>query len=114
MMTILLQWFSFSLSVFIVARLMPFVHVRSYNTAVIVAGLYGILKYLFTWLLVFLTLPLVIVTLGLFLVVINAFLLWVTDKLIEGFEIEGLFGTLVASVLISVLDVVLRMFIPGI
>lgn len=113
-MHLLLTWFSFSLSVFIVARAMPFVHVRSYNRAVIVAGVYGILKYLFTSILVFLTFPLVFLTLGLFLVVINAFLLWVTDKLMDGFEIDSFLGTLAASVMISILDVVLRWFIPGI
>jgi putative membrane protein len=113
-MTLLLEWFSFSLSVFIVARLLPFVHVRSYNTAVIVAAVYGVLKYLLTWVLVLLTLPLMLLTLGLFLVVINAFLLWVTDKLMDGFQIEGCLGTILTSVLISVLDLVLRVFIPGI
>jgi putative membrane protein len=110
----LLAWFSFSLSVFIVARLMPFVHVRSYNTAVVVAAVYGVLKYLFTWILVILTFPLMFLTLGLFLVVINAFLLWITDKLLDGFEIKGFVGTLVASVMISVMDVILRLLIPGI
>ncbi len=113
-MTLLLTWFSFSLSVFIVARLLPAVQVRSYTTAVFVAAVYGILKYLFTWILVVITFPLMFLTLGLFLVVINAFLLWITDKLFEGFEISGFLMTVVASVLISVLDVILRWFIPGI
>ncbi len=113
-MTLLLTWFSFSLSVFIVARLLPTVTVRSYTTAVFVAGVYGVLKYLFTWILVAITFPLMFLTLGLFLVVINAFLLWITDKLFEGFEISGFLMTVVASVMISVLDVILRWFIPGI
>ena len=113
MMHFLLTWFSFSLSVFIVAKLLPTVHVRSYNTAVIVAAVYGVLKYLFTWILVLLTLPLFFLTLGLFLVVINAFLLWITDKLIDGFRIDSFFSTLLASVLISILDIILRTFIPG-
>ena len=113
-MTLLLTWFSFSLSVFIVARLLPTVTVRSYTTAVFVAAVYGVLKYLFTWILVVITFPLMFLTLGLFLVVINAFLLWITDKLFEGFEISGFLMTVVASVLISILDVVLRWVIPGI
>ena len=54
----------------------------------------------------------VIVTLGLFLVVINAGLLWTTDKLIDGFEIDSLFSTLIASVMISTLDIVFRWILP--
>ena len=49
---------------------------------------------------------------GLFLIVINAGLLWTTDKLIDGFEIDGIFSTLVASVLISILDIALRWVLP--
>ena len=105
---------AYSLSVFVVARLMPTVHVRGFNTAVGVAIVYGILKYLFRWVFVFISFPLIFVTLGLFLVVINAFFLWVTDKLIDGFEIESFRSTIVASILISILDVVFKWVIPGI
>ena len=104
---------AYSLSVFVVARLMPTVHVRGFNTAVGVAIVYGLLKYLFGWLFVMVSFPLIFVTFGLFLIVINAFFLWVTDKLIDGFEIESFKSTVIASILISVLDVVFK-WIPGI
>lgn len=113
-MSWLLEWLAFSLSVFIVARLMPGVHIRSFGTAVGVAVVYGVLKFLLYWVLVLLALPLVILTLGLFLLVLNAVLLWLTDKLIDGFKIDGLLNTLIASVLISAIDVVLCWLIPGI
>jgi putative membrane protein len=103
-----------SLAVFLVAQLLPGVRIRSLFTAVGVALLYGALKFVLWWALVFLSLPLVIISLGLFLVIINAFLLWLTDKLIDGFEVRGFGTTIVASVLISVLDVVLRLVLPGI
>jgi len=79
-----------------------------------VALVYGVLKSLLWWLLVILSLPLVVLTLGLFLIVINAALLWLTDKLISGFEIQGFGSTLLASVLISVLDLLLRLALPGV
>ncbi|MCC7263716.1 MAG: phage holin family protein, partial [Candidatus Latescibacteria bacterium] len=75
-MTWLLEWLVFSLSVFVVARLLPSVHIRSFGTAVMVAVVYGVLKFLLYWLLVLLALPFVILTLGLFLLVLNAVLLW--------------------------------------
>ena len=110
----ILRLLVFSVSVFVVAKVFPGVSVRSFGTAVLVSLVYGVLKLLLFKLLVFLSFPLVFVTFGLFLIVINAFLLWITDRLIEGFKIRGIVMTLIASVLISALDMVLRWFIPGI
>ncbi len=107
-MSWLMAWVAFSASVFIAAQILPFVHIRSMGTAVRVAALYGVLKFCLYWLLFFLSLPLILITLGLFLIVINAIFLWVTDKLIEDFEIDSFRHTVVASLVISALDLVLR------
>ena len=110
----LMELMAFSLSVFIVAQILPGVRVRSLLTAVGVAVVYGILKFFTYWILVVLSLPFLVLTLGLFLIVINAFLLWITDKLIDGFEIKSFGYTILASVLISLFDLLLRWVIPGI
>ena len=112
-MHLILTLLAFGLSVFIVARVMPSVHVDGFWTAVWVSVVYGILKFLLYWILVFFSLPMILVTMGLFLLVINAFLLWMTDRLVAGFEITGLFNTLLAAVLISILDMVFRRLIRG-
>lgn len=124
-----IKWFIellvLSTSVFVVTHILPSVHVKNFHilpsvyvknfgTAVVVALVYGILKMLFRGVLIFLSLPLMIVTLGLFYFVINAFLLWITDKLIDGFEIKGFFTTIIAAFLISLIDTVLHWVIPGI
>jgi uncharacterized membrane protein YvlD (DUF360 family) len=44
----------------------------------------------------------------------NAFLLWITDKFIEDFEIDGCFTTIMASLIISLFDLVFRWILPGI
>lgn len=111
-MSMIMGLFAFSLSVFIVAMILPSVRVRSFGSALVVAIVYGILKFLLHWVLVMVSLPFIIITLGLFLIVINAFLLWITDKLIDGFEIDSIFSTVIASVLISLLDLVLRWILP--
>jgi putative membrane protein len=113
-MSWLMAWVAFSLSVFVVARFLPGVRIQGLGTAIVVAAVYGTLKFLFYWVLVIISLPFIIITLGLFLIVINAVLLWVTDKLIEDFEIDGCLTTIIASVVISLLDVVLRWVLPGI
>jgi putative membrane protein len=110
--SILMGLISFSLSVFLVAMFLPSVRVQGFTTALTVAVVYGVLKFFLYWILVVVSLPFIVVTLGLFLIVINAFLLWITDKLIDGFEIESIFSTIVASVLISILDIVLRWVLP--
>ena len=113
-MSWLVAWIAFSLSVFVVARMLPGVRIGGVGTAIVVAAVYGILKFLFYWILGFFSLPFILLTLGLFLVVINAFLLWVTDMLIEDFEIDGCLTTIIASVVISLCDVVFRWLLPGI
>jgi putative membrane protein len=113
-MSWLMSWLAFSLSVFVAARILPAVHIRSLGAAIGVAAVYGVLKFLFYWVLVFLSLPFIIVTLGLFLIVINALLLWVTDKLIDGFEIDSFLHTIFASLVISLFDMIFRWVLPGI
>jgi putative membrane protein len=48
---------------------------------------------------IILTLPAVILTLGILLLLINAFTLWITDKIVPPFEVEG-FWTYIGSVII--------------
>ena len=97
-----------SISVFLIAQLMPGIRLKNFGTAVIVAVIYSLLNYFIGWLLVFFALPFLIITFGLFKFVINAFLLWLTDKMLDDFEIGGIGITLLAAFLISVLDSVFR------
>jgi putative membrane protein len=46
-----------------------------------------------------LSIPFLLLTLGLFLVVINMAVLWITDGLLNGFDIEG-FWTYVGTVIV--------------
>jgi len=93
-----------SVAVFLVARILPGIRVKNFMTAVIVALVYSVINFLTGWLLVLITLPFVVLTFGLFKLVINAFLLWVTDKLIEDFEIHDFLTTIAAAVLITLVD----------
>lgn len=97
-----------STAIFIIAEIMPGVRVKNFGTAVLVAVVYGLLNYTLGWFFQLLTLPLVVITLGLFLIVINAFFLWMTDKLIDDFEIEGCGLTIFASFCISVTAIIFR------
>ncbi len=97
-----------SVTIFLVAELLPGIRVKNFFTAVIVAIVYSVINFFMGWLLVLLTLPFMILTFGLFKLVINAFLLWITDKLMEDFEIKDLLTTFVAASLITIVDSLLR------
>lgn len=72
-----------------IAKLVPGVKVKSYGSAIGVALVYGILSVFLGWILKVLALPLIWLTFGLFTFVINALLLWITDKMLDSFDIKG-------------------------
>jgi len=93
--------------IFMVARTLPGIYVDSYGTCVMVAIVYGLINITLGTLLKLLGLPFIIITLGLFLIIINTFLLWLTDLLLEDFEIEDIGTTFVAALLITFADTIL-------
>ncbi len=61
---------------------------------------------------VLLTLPVTVFTLGIFLLVINGLLLWLVSGIVPGFHVNGFFGAVAGSVLISVISAVLTSVVP--
>jgi putative membrane protein len=102
------------LAFLLVARIVPGFRVRGgFGTAVGIAAVFALLKAVLQGVLVFLTFPLVLVTLGLFIIVINAFLLWLTDKLVRRFTVEGAGALIIGSLLLSLIDLVMSLAIRG-
>lgn len=104
MIHMLLQFLVMSVAVFVIARLLPGVRLRSFKTALVVALVYGLLNFVLFRVLIFITFPLIALkwlTLGIFGVVLNAVVLTITDKLIEDFEMRGFGTALLASLLLS-------------
>jgi putative membrane protein len=97
-----------SVSVFLVAALLPGIRLKNFGTAVIVAIVYSLINFLIGWLLLFLSLPLIIITFGLFIFIINGFLLLLTDKMLDDFEIDGIGTTFLAAFLITIVDLILK------
>lgn len=96
-----------AVAVFGISKLLPKIHIKSFTTAIFVAIIYSIINFLIGWLITLISLPAIIVTFGLFIFVVNAVLLWITDKIISDFEIEGITTTLLAAFLITMLHKVL-------
>jgi putative membrane protein len=106
--------------VFLIAKLLPAIRVKSFATAVVVALIYSVINILLDLLLRHVSLPVILkeaYVIGLIRILINAVLLWVTDMLVKDFKIKNFGWTLVASLLITIacwlVKWLVTAFIPG-
>jgi len=104
----LLHLAALTVTVLLLARIFPSVHVRSVGSAVVVAIVFSLLNFFLGWAIrLMLVLP-AILTLGLlFLIfpfVVNTILLWLTDKLLRSFQIDSLGGLLASSAIITLVN----------
>jgi len=99
-----------SLSVIIVAYLLPGVTVESVLSAIGLALALAFLNTFLKPLLVLLTLPITIVTMGLFLLVLNALMILLAAEIVPGFSIDGFWWAVLFSVILSIVVSVLGSF----
>lgn len=112
LLSLLVQWVLFGAVLLGLSKVLPGFRITRFGTALIVAAVYSLLHLvLFKILLILAFIP-VLLTLGLFIFVINAAILWLTDKLIEGFEIDGILITLLAAVILTIANGVVRLALP--
>lgn len=94
-----------AIAILLIAYLLPSVLAATGPTAALAAAfLLGLANAFVRPLFVLLTLPVTVVTLGLFLLVINALLLWGVSSLVPGFQVNGFWGALAGSLLISLIS----------
>ncbi|MDF2547104.1 MAG: hypothetical protein K0R93_2002 [Anaerosolibacter sp.] len=103
----LLRWIASAASIYITAALFENVYITGFDAAMLAAVILGIANMIVKPIIVLFTLPINIVTLGLFTLVINGFVLKITAGLVSGFMINGLFTAILASVVLSIVHVVL-------
>ena len=93
--------------IFLLAESLPGLRVDGYGTAIIVAVVYSLINVTLGTVLKFLSIPFVIITVGFFLIIINTFMLYLTDAILEDFEIEDMGTTFVAAIIITLSDTLL-------
>jgi putative membrane protein len=108
MMSIAITWVANSLAILFVAYIGGGVTIGSTRDAFIAGAVLSIVNAFVKPVVVILTLPLTIVTLGLFYFAVTGFCLWLTAYFLRGFAVHGVFMTIVASVLISVIATVIE------
>jgi putative membrane protein len=105
--SLVLRWLALAIGVWVAARLVPGIDAVDFPSLLVAALVLGVLNSLVKPILVALALPFVVFTFGIFLLFINAFLLLLTSKLVPGFRVEGFWPAMGASLIISVLSMVL-------
>ena len=101
-------------AILIISYLFPkMIWVDGLMAALVAAFLLGIVNVIIRPILVFLTLPLTVLTLGLFLLVINGLMLWLVAALVRGFHVNGFWGAVFGSILISIVSWILSRFFPS-
>ncbi len=99
-------------AIIIVGALFASVTIDGFGGALLAATILSILNAIVRPILVVLTLPITVVTLGLFLFIVNAITLAMTDAFMGStFEIASFGMTIVAAILISLINLVLNSFI---
>ena len=107
-MRLLLNWVLSALAVWIVAQIVPGVHVSGAAAALIAALAIGFINATIGFVLKIVTFPLTLVTLGVFWFVINALMLELASALVPGFQVRGFFAAFVGAIVLSLVNVLLK------
>ena len=86
---------------FILAQLLPGVHVKDYWTAIVFAIVLGLLNIFLKPFLIIFTLPLTLLTFGLFLFIINTITVLLASDWVKGFDIDSFGWGLLFSLLLT-------------
>ena len=88
--------------------------VSSWSTLLIAAAVYALVNTFVKPFATFLALPLILVTLGIAYFFVNMLMLWLTVKLVNGFEISGFWTYVGATIVVALVNsVVRRILFPG-
>ena len=109
-MSLIVSWLVLSLAVYLAAVLVPDVHLRDFGSAVIVAGLFGVLNFFLGW---FFYTVLGLLTLGIGFVfalvtrwIVNAIVLKLVDGLTDRITIDSFWAAMAAAFLMAVFGTV--------
>jgi putative membrane protein len=104
----LFQWLILTIVLLIVSYLYSGLHVADLPSALVGAAVLGILNTLVRPVLQFFALPITFLTLGLFYFVVNGLMLYWTASLVKGFAVRSFGSAIVASILISLISLLLN------
>lgn len=113
----ILNWAILTFSISAASYFLPFIHLSGdqawdkLKIAFLAGLILGLLNLLIKPIIKILSLPINILTLGLFNIVINAGILWLVDIVIGGLKIEGFWGYIWSSLVISIISIIVSKII---
>jgi putative membrane protein len=107
-MRLLIKWILSALAVWIVAQIVPGIHVSGPMAALVAALVIGLVNATVGLIVKVITFPLTILTLGLFWLVINAVMLELASMFVRGFEVHGFVAAFLGAILLSVVSSLLH------
>lgn len=101
------RWLASAISILIIAKLFDNIYISGFIVALWAAAILGIANTIIKPVLIILTLPINIITLGLFTFVVNGLILKLSAGIVPGFRVVGLFGAIIASIVLSILNIII-------
>jgi putative membrane protein len=98
-------------SIYLVGKVTKLYYVGDLFTALIAALILALVNAVLRPILVFFSIIPTILTLGLFLFLVNGLCLIIASKLVPKFKVEGCFTAAIASILISIVNMILEHFL---
>jgi putative membrane protein len=109
---VLIGWLLSAAAFLLVSKVLPGFRIRNYGIALVVSAVYGVLHLILHFILFdvlwILTIIPVVLTLGLIYFAVNAVILWLTDRLIKDFQIDTTATLIIAALLLTVINAVIR------
>jgi putative membrane protein len=103
MIKIILKWIALAIAVLAAAYIVPGISVASFQVALLVAAVFGLINVFIKPVFKILTLPINVLTLGIFGVILNVVLFWVVTLIVPGFTISGFIPALLGSIVIAII-----------
>ena len=102
-----------AIAILLIAYLLPQVMLAEGALAALAAAFFlGLMNAVVRPIFILLTLPVTVLTLGIFLLVINGLLLWLVSWIVPGFHVNGFFGAVAGSLLVSIVSGILTSVVP--
>jgi putative membrane protein len=79
-----------------------------FGTLVLAGLILGVVNVVLRPIVILLTLPAVILTFGLALLLVNALMLWVTSRIVSGFQVRGFVATVEGALVLWLVNMALR------
>lgn len=110
-MKLFLRWLISAASILFASRLIEGIHIDDITTALVAAGLIGIINLLIRPIIIILTLPINILTFGLFTFVINGSIFYLIGNSVKGMSVDSFWAALLGAFFVSLINGIAHLLI---